>query len=195
MEKRIHTGSFAMRFATSMFGCLFTDVFFAHRYFNDADAEFKVEMLKLSYSLMHNRFLQESSPNSNKSSKASSRSSPSGCIDCEHELIPLKYVKGFIGYKQQRCILCNGKTSWCCQDCTAGPQALVPICPKVTVGRGSNTGVPIKHGCLARHRANPALIPGRRHAAKRVRGCGSPGSESFEGAEECHDVSHESADE
>lgn len=165
MEKRIQSTSFAMRFGTSMFGCLFADAFFAHRYFNDANAEFKVEMAKLAYQLMHNHFV-DGSPGSSKSSKSSARGSPSGCLDCEHELIPLKFVPGFTGYKQQRCILCNNKTSWCCRECTTGPTSLFPICPKVTVGRSSNTGIPVKHGCLSRHRLNPALIPNRRQGSK-----------------------------
>ncbi|KAL1523664.1 hypothetical protein AB1Y20_018598 [Prymnesium parvum] len=184
MEKSVLTQNFSMRFGTSMFGVVFTDTFFAHRYSNDQAAEFKVEMARLAYALMHNSFLTSASPS--KSSKSSARSSPGGCQECDHELIPLKYIQGYEGCKQQRCILCNTKTSWCCRDCTTGPLCLVPVCPKETVvRRGPNQGKTVRHGCLARHRANPALLPTRRQGAKRARSApGNDGSQSSDGSSE-----------
>lgn len=183
-----------MRFASSLNGMVFTDAFFAYRYFVNKDADFNEEMSKLAMELMHNSFIEDSAV-SPRSAKSSQRSSPSDCMmmECDHELVPLKYIKGFEGYKQQRCILCNGPTTWCCRDCTAGPFALIPICPKETLSkRGKDKGKVVKHGCLARHRANPALIPQRRKSAKRVRR--APATEGTQSAEEddmCGDAEEE----
>ena len=89
MEKRIHTNSFAMRFGTSMHGVLFTDVFFAYRYFNDKDAIFNEKMEELAFAMMHNCFLTQSggaSPTgSTHSYPSATRASPESCDDCaEH---------------------------------------------------------------------------------------------------------------
>jgi len=151
---------------------LFTDAFFAYRYFVDKDAEFTVEMSKLAYCLMHNDFLPKKAA-SPQSQPSVGRGSPQSCVDCdvEHELIPLEYVEGFEGYRQQRCIMCNKPTSlWCCRACTTGPLCLVPLCPKETlVRRGPEKGERKKHPCLRRHQANPALLPRARKGSKRAR--------------------------
>ncbi|KAL1527606.1 hypothetical protein AB1Y20_008992 [Prymnesium parvum] len=126
---------------TQTTGMLFTDAFFAYRYFVDKDAEFTVEMSKLAYCLMHNDFLPKKAA-SPQSQPSVGRGSPQSCVDCdvEHELIPLEYVEGFEGYRQQRCIMCNKPTSlWCCRACTTGPLCLVPLCPKETLGSQSQS--------------------------------------------------------
>ncbi|KAL1528519.1 hypothetical protein AB1Y20_009862 [Prymnesium parvum] len=178
LEKRLVTNSFNFRFGSSMHGVVFTDVFFAHRFFNDKDASFKQELGKLAYSLMHNDFLPTKTPQ--KSPPSTGRGSP--CSDCEdHSLVQIKSLKGFNGWFQQRCILCNNMTTWCCAACSAGPLALVPVCAEKTyVRHGPNKGKYVKHGCLQRHRDNPALLPTgrRRKGAKRARGAATEGTES-----------------
>ena len=162
LEKRLLTNSFSFRFGSSMHGVVFTDTFFAHRYFNDSAAEFKVEMGKLAYALMHNSFLQAPT-GSPRAPPSAGRGSPSSCDDCDHELVHISEIKNFSGYKQQRCMLCNAPTIWCCRDCTSGALSLFPLCPKETrPKRGQNKGKVIKHQCLCKHRANPFFIPDRR---------------------------------
>lgn len=194
MEKRIHTPSFAMRFGTSLHGMLFTDAFFALRYFVDKAANFNDEMGKLAYALMHNHFQEtgsDGSPHGSSNSRPSAcRASPQNSDECaEHELVPLKFINGYRGARQQRCILCNGHTVWCCRECTTGPFAIVPVCPVKTMVRvGPNKGKFLRHGCWNRHRANPALIPMRRQCAKRARGgVGSASDEnpSYDDMDEC----------
>ena len=75
MEKRILTNSFGMRFCTAMHGILFTDCFFAYRYFIDKEVDFKAIMGKLAMKLMHNSFLDKDesprkSPNGGRGSLA-----------------------------------------------------------------------------------------------------------------------------
>lgn len=129
-------------------------------------------MNKLAYNRMHNHFLEQS-PSSSRASPSSGRSSPQSPSDicAHHALIPLKAVKGFSGWRQQRCILCNNMTTWVCQECTAGPLALVPICAEKTYVRsGADKGKYIRHGCLQRHRDNPALLPsGRKRKSAKSR--------------------------
>ena len=176
MEKRLVTTNFSFRFGTSMHGCVFTDAFFALRYFVDANAEFKREMSKLAYALTHNAFLppraapspDRTSPFNHGAHGARRSPSPGAGTECEaHELVKITSLKDYHGGKQQRCIICDSKTIWCCATCTTGAFALVPMCPEATRWRGMG----LTHHCLQRHRENPARLPRRRgqRGAKRPR--------------------------
>ena len=191
MEKRILTNSFSTRFGTAMHGIVFTDCFFAYRYFVDSGADFKAIMGKLAHKLMHNSFLD--SGESPRKSPSSGRDSTGTCSPCggggEHNLIPLRSVPGYAGGRQQRCIGCNRKTSFVCGGCTTSPFALVPLCPcetKVKKDSGRvKKGQIIKHACLGRHRENPALRPGSRgRKAKRARAAATDGTGSVAGSED-----------
>ena len=191
MEKRILTNSFSMRFGTAMHGIVFTDCFFAYRYFVDSDADFKTVMGRLAHKLMHNSFLD--SDQSPRKSPSSGRDSPGACSPCgggsEHNLIPLRFVPDYAGGRQQRCIICNKKTSFVCGGCTTSPFALVPLCPCETKAKKDSGNVTkgqiVKHACLGRHRENPALRPGYRgRKAKRARAAATDGSESVGGSED-----------
>ena len=85
---------------------------------------------------------------------------------------------------QQRCIMCNRKTAWCCATCTQGPMALVPLCPEVTIPRkGPGKGSQIFHRCLCKHRSDPTFFPkGHRGGGrpKRARGAMELGESSSE---------------
>ena len=198
MEKRILANSFNMRFATSMHGVVFTDVFFAFRYFLDGNADFKAVMSELAYKLMHNSFL-ENVESPKKSPSCASSPGRESSADEDHYLKAIKDIPGYVGGRQQRCICCNRKTSYCCATCSTNPFALVPLCPeqtKVKADRGKvHKGQIIKHACLARHRSNPALMRGTKAPRKagRARGAAADGSESSEEleepelAEECED--------
>ncbi|KAL3914376.1 MAG: hypothetical protein SGPRY_007648, partial [Prymnesium sp.] len=171
LEKRLQTNNFSMRFATSM------------------HADFKDQMGKLAYNLMHNDFLAaEQAQTSPKAAASAGRaSSPESTRqDCgEHDLTPLKYVAGYQGYKQQLCIMRNRQTSWCCRSWTKGPFCLEPMCPIESRPRkGPRKGTTRKHNCFARHKANPALLPSHRRHAKRSRP--APGTHRTE-SEEDHD--------
>ena len=188
MEKRILTNSFSMRFGTAMHGIVFTDCFFAYRYFVDKDADFKKLMASLAYKLMHNKFLdEEDSPRKSPNGGRASPGSP--CAHGEHKLIPLRFVEGYAGGRQQRCICCNRKTSYVCACCSTSPFALVPLCPEVTKAKKDQgkvkKGQIIKHACLARHVENPALRPGnsRGRKAKRARAAATDGTESVDGSD------------
>ena len=54
MEKRLLTNRFNMRFATTMWGMVFTNAFFAFKYFHNNQADFRGEMNKLAIALMRN---------------------------------------------------------------------------------------------------------------------------------------------
>eukprot|EP00962_Isochrysis_galbana_P059971 scaffold33847_cov129-Isochrysis_galbana.AAC.4 len=58
--------------------------------------------------------------------------SPSSEDGLPHNLCALRLLPGFVGHRQQRCVICNKKTSWCCATCSVAPGALVPICPAVS---------------------------------------------------------------
>ena len=77
---------------------------------------------------------------------------------------------------QQRCIICNAKTAWCCATCTQGPMALVPLCPEVTTPKkGPNKGKQIAHMCLCKHRSDPNFFPkGKLSGGRPKRARGSP---------------------
>ena len=79
--------------------------------------------------------------------------------------------KGYKGGRQQRCNVCNRKTSWVCAVCTQGTHALWPCCPEITRKRGNGRGPAVKHNdCLARHRTDPDWIPRvKTRKAKRAR--------------------------
>ena len=57
LEKRILTNSFSLRFGTTMHGMVFVNAFFGLRCFSMPVADFKPEMSKLAYRLMHNSLL------------------------------------------------------------------------------------------------------------------------------------------
>ena len=54
MEKRFVTNAFGLRFFTTMFGCVDTNIFFAHRYYKDGKAEFAEVMRQVAMSLIYN---------------------------------------------------------------------------------------------------------------------------------------------
>ena len=88
------------------------------------------------------------------------------------------------GGKQQRCNICNKKTSWVCAVCTRGPDSLWPCCPKVTRSR-KEPGSVRRAPCLSEHVANPEWVPRGKKQAKRARGEATPAaSESTESDEE-----------
>lgn len=163
MEKRILTDRFALRFGTTMHGILFTDSFFAYRYFNSELADFREELSKLAYSLMHNTDVaQPKSPP--KGQQQARRASPnSGCISsyssdgAEHVLVKMKAMPFFQGGKdgRERCVVCNKKTLWCYNDCSDAPHALVPLCPMQSNKHGWITA----HMCYEKHVAQPTWMP------------------------------------
>ena len=177
MEKRILTNSFGMRFCTAMHGILFTDCFFAYRYFIDKEVDFKAIMGKLAMKLMHNSFLDKDesprkSPNGGRGSLAGSP-----CPHGEHKLMPLRLVPGYAGGRQQRCICCDKKTSFVCACCSTSPFALVPLCPEVTKAKKDQGKVKIEEG--TDHQARVPLSPCRKSdAAPRLQ----RGQEGQEGA-------------
>jgi len=154
MEKRLNTNTFSMRFATSIHAMIFVDAFFAHKYLNDPSADFKPAMERLAYRLMHN----PDAPVRNKSPPVVGRSkprfmgSPSSEDGLPHNLCALRHLPGFVGHRQQRCVICDKKTSWCCATCSVAPSDLVPLCPAVS--QRDNT-----HDCSAQHRDAPLWFP------------------------------------
>ena len=71
-------------------------------------------------------------------------------------------------WPQQRCMLCNKHTSWCCATCTNGVSSLFPVCPCESNHRGTID----THSCHATHRASPSFTPkgkGRGGGSKRRR--------------------------
>ena len=165
MEQRIQTDRFSLRHGVSLHGILFTDAFKAYRYFKDPTADFKVVMNELAIALINNPDIQAPTPSkaSKKNSRAAS-SSPCSSADGEaHELIPLRKIEGYTKvqhgqqqkWPQQRCMLCNKHTSWCCSTCTNGLSSLFPVCPAESNHRGTIGA----HSCHATHCANPSFIP------------------------------------
>ena len=112
-----------------------------------------------------------------------------------HYLVPLAKVEGYEGKpgSQQRCNLCNRKTSWVCATCTDGPFALFPVCPEVTTCRkGANRGNQCAHPCLGRHRCNPTFVKKKRKGGKRRRGgLGDDGGDDTDGSDGSEDPNAE----
>lgn len=182
LEKRILTNSFSLRFGTTMHGIVFTNAFFGLRCFSLPVADFKPEMTKLAYRLMHNSLLvgkgpsrspgtpggAPNSPNGAASAASDSgRSSPGGCCG-SHPLMPLRNLINYRGGKQQRCVLCGGKTALCCSICTTDTDHIVPICPHVAKGRGKDKGKVFIHDCQRLHEEDPSARAPRK-GAKRVK--------------------------
>ena len=148
MEKRVLSNRFCMRLATTLMGMVFVDAFFALKHFsNDPSLDFRAEMEKLALHLASAMPKKKSSPSSSAArSAARSCSSPSTTSTCEeHVLVPLSSLgKSYKGGKQQRCNICNRKTSWVCATCTQGPHALWPCCPEITRKRGKGHGAAVR---------------------------------------------------
>ena len=174
MEKRFITNNFSFRLATTLMGMLFTNTFFAHRYFNCELADSKEELGKLGYRLMNNPFVPapQSPPSPQTATAGSPRSPPPD--DSSHPLRQLSKFNVEHNIKKKssalRCVVCSGKTSWYCVTCTDGPHALVPVCPTSTRGshRGGKGGC--QHACEAFHCKHPTFKKGgKRKATKRQR--------------------------
>lgn len=164
MEKRILTDRFALRFGTTMHGILFTDAFFAFRYFNSEVANFREEMNQLAYSLMHNPDIQSPSSSPPKGTKHARRCAPnSGGVSSNssdgqsHALVKLRALPNYTGGKdgRQRCIICNKKTIWACLDCSDAPTSLFPLCPM----QSNKHGTVSVHRCYDKHAENPMWMP------------------------------------
>lgn len=191
MEKRIHTNQFSMRFGTTIFGMMFTDAFFAHKYWNDPNADFKAEMGKLAYRMMHNPDLPAKQPAA--APQVSRKRSGSPSSDCSadgesHVLCKLVDLPGFQGYHQQRCAWCPQRTVWCCATCSVAPFDLVPLCRDSFRHRGNGV---IRRSCCSNHRQQPLVFPKGRAGpqlggVKRRRTSGSSPPPSVE---ETHEVS------
>lgn len=164
MEKRLLTDRFSLRFGTTMHGVLFTDSFFAFRYYNDPIADFREQMNRLAYSLMHNPDVQTPSSSPPKGSKKTRRCAPnSGGISSSssdgqsHALVKLRALPNYVGGKdgRQRCIVCNKKTIWACLDCSDAPSSLFPLCPM----QSNKHGNIVAHTCYDKHSASPLWMP------------------------------------
>ena len=182
LEKRILTNSFSLRFGTTMHGMVFTNAFFGVRRFSMPVAEFKPEMSKLAYRLMHNSLLVDQGPPRSPSSpfspfspgspdgdgSESGRSSPSSCCGA-HPLIALRLLAGYRGGKQQRCAICGGRTAYCCSVCTKDTDHIVAICPRVAKGRGQDKGKLFLHECQRFHEDDPTKRAPRKGAKGKKR--------------------------
>ena len=162
MEKRLQTDRFEFRFGTSMQGIIFVDSFFAYRHFNNPLADFRAELGRLAYKLMHNPDLQPKatpSPPPKKAQRASPGSGGSACSEdgTTHTLIKIRSIQGYSGGKdgRQKCMICNKKTTWCCAACSDGALQLFPLCPHQTNYKGDICA----RGCLEKHWENPACMP------------------------------------
>lgn len=165
MEKRLLTDRFALRYATTIHGIMFTDAFFAYKYFNSEIADFREEMNRLAYSLMHNPDLPQPQPTSTgKASKRARRTSPnSGGVASSssdggaHPLVKMRVLPNYMGGKdgRQRCCVCDRKTVWACLDCSEAPHSLFPLCPMVCNQRGTIS----VHNCYEKHCADPLWMP------------------------------------
>ena len=87
LEKRILTNSFSLRFGTTMHGMVFVNAFFGLRCFSMPVADFKPEMSKLAYRLMHNSLLvvdagPSRSPGTPGSGPPNSPNSPAASESC-----------------------------------------------------------------------------------------------------------------
>ena len=120
-------------------GMLFTNTFFAHRHFNCELADFKEEIGKLAYRLMHNPHAPD--PVVPPTPQARTVGSPNSPPDARaHPLLQLsKFNEHHNIIKKTaalRCVVCNKKTSWYCVACIEGPHSIVPVCPSTTRGGG-----------------------------------------------------------
>ena len=74
----------------------------------------------------------------------------------KYHRIVTSFVGGYVGGKQQRCIICDRKnTIWACSDCSVAPHSLVPLCPPET----KHKGVVRYYDCLEKHRQRPNWYP------------------------------------
>lgn len=167
MEKRLVTNNWSFRFFTTLLGMVVVNAFFAHRYFNNELAEFKVEVDKLALALMTNpkaeKQAQAAATTPPKASRTAPGSPESPAADgAPHTLVPLRSILGdnWKKGKQMRCMVCNHDTVWVCGCCSSGADALVPICPEYTIPRkGPNKGNKVMHSCVHKHRSAPLFFP------------------------------------
>ena len=174
LEKRILTDRFNLRFASSLFGMVYCNAFFALRHFSNGAADFRLEMTKLSLFLMReNPYLLSSaippsmpSPSSSVSGSKRSNSPASSCEFGQHRLVPVKSLRpAYKGTSQPKCNVCNRKCTWVCLDCSNGSMSLWPCHPPVTKYRGEVH----RHSCLAYHRDNPDITPRGHWKSKRAK--------------------------
>ncbi len=115
---------------------VFVNAFFALRYLGDAQADFKIEMNKLAYALMHNHFLPQAprSPGASPASRADGECSP--CADgVLHTLVSLKtfgHQTNGKGATQEKCNVCNRKCTYVCAGCSPNKFQLWSCCPPFT---------------------------------------------------------------
>lgn len=169
MEKRVLSNRFCLRLAVTLMGMVFVNSFFALRAFGgDETVDFRAEMEKLALYLLEEESLDALSPSGSSRASSPSTSTP-GCAN--HVLVPLKSLgNAYKGCRQQKCNVCNHKTSWVCAACTTGADHLFPLCPEVTRCRGKGgTGHVAHHKCLAEHRSDPTWIPRGKRARKAKR--------------------------
>ena len=165
MEKRLVTTNWSFRFFTTLFGMVVVNAFFAHRYFNNELAEFKIEVDKLALALMTNpKAEKEARPAATSPPKAGRTDQPpSPAADGQpHTLVPLRSLLGddWKKGKQMRCMICNKDTVWVCSCCSTGASGLVPICPEYSIPRkGPNKGLKVMHACSHKHRMMPSFFP------------------------------------
>ena len=159
MEKRLITCNFSVRLATTLMGMLFTNAFFAHRHFNSELADFKEEMGKLAYRLMHNPHAPD--PVLPPTPQTRTAGSPNSPPDTSHPLMQLSKFNLQHGIIKKtaalRCVVCNKQTSWYCSACTEGPHAIVPVCPCTTRGGGKGGAGCKEHPCEAFHCQHPSF--------------------------------------
>ena len=147
-------------------GILFTDTFFAHQHFNAELAEFKEELGKLAYRLMHNPFAPDPTPPPSPQTGRGSGSPTSPQPDGNHPLMQLSKFNQEHGINKKtaalRCVVCGKKTSWYCSACTTGPFNIVPVCPCTTRGGGKGGKGSKEHVCEGFH----CQHPGHRHTMR-----------------------------
>mmetsp|Transcript_26986 Transcript_26986/g.87181 ORF Transcript_26986/g.87181 Transcript_26986/m.87181 type:complete len:152 (+) Transcript_26986:109-564(+) len=133
---------------------------------NDPSADFKPVMERLAYRLMHNPEVpvrsRNAMPPAVSRAKPKCSGSPSSEDGLPHNLCALRLLPGFVGHRQQRCVICNKKTSWCCATCSVAPGALVPICPVVSQRDAT-------HCCSGQHRAAPLWLVSAWHGPQQIR--------------------------
>ena len=166
MEKRLITNNFSQRLATTLIGMLFTNVFFAHRHFNCELADFKEELGKLAFRLMHNPHVPDPAPPPAPQTRTAGSPGTPPAGDGSH---PLRQISKFnqehnISKKTAalRCICCGKKTAWYCTACTDGANSIVPVCPSVTRGGGKGGKGCKEHSCEGYH----CMHPGFRHSKR-----------------------------
>ena len=184
IEKRFRTEAFPFRLFTTVLGMCISDSYYLDQYHNKPQKlEFRPACERMAWAMMYNNVDQIANGDC---SSADLYRKPDTLTDegespftatpskspyeesCGHVAVPLHCIPGYIGGKQQNCVVCGKKCSYACVLCSTKDLIMPLHQPYLGVGK------PTGYKCAVEHRRSPykheAIRPnGRSTVAKERR--------------------------